>query len=351
MKILKRAEESLEKELPFVVYNKPNEKAVKGFFQKSEELFTVTSYTESGFIFAPFDNKETSILIPNNQSDFLKEDISFSVSQGKFEEVQLEEAVRLQHIDLVKKGIVEINTGSLKKVVLSRKENVFLKKDSVLDVFKRLVKNYPTAFVYLWFHPKVGMWIGATPETLLNTTENTFKTMSLAGTLTAKNEEDIVWGEKELEEQEMVTDYLIEKIGSITKDYKVSKQETYRIGDLFHLRTKVEGTYNESIESLINLLHPTPAVCGFPKEKAKQFILENEMYQRKFYTGYLGELNIGINSVNSSSLFVNLRCMEVNLDGEKGTIYVGGGITKDSEPQKEFQETIFKSYAIKNNLY
>ena len=98
------------------------------------------------------------------------------------------------------------------------------------------------------------------------------------------------------------------------------------------------------LENLIKYLHPTPAVCGLPKETAKDFILQNENYTRSYYSGYLGELNVNENT----QLFVNLRCMEVK--DAKIALYVGGGITKASIPEKEFEETVAKAMVMKKVL-
>jgi isochorismate synthase len=98
------------------------------------------------------------------------------------------------------------------------------------------------------------------------------------------------------------------------------------------------------LQQVIQLLHPTPAVCGFPKEQSKDFILENENYDRTFYTGFLGELNIE----NQTDLFVNLRCMEI--EDAKAHLFMGCGITKDSIPEKEWEESINKSATMKKIL-
>ncbi|MEM6517510.1 MAG: chorismate-binding protein, partial [Bacteroidota bacterium] len=112
-------------------------------------------------------------------------------------------------------------------------------------------------------------------------------------------------------------------------------------------------------------LHPTPAVCGFPKLDAKQFILENENYNRQYYTGFLGELNFKNrrtrntnrrNVENSaygsfrleSDLFVNLRCMQIIKN--EAHIYVGGGVTRDSTPEKEWEETTNKAATMMDVL-
>ena len=103
------------------------------------------------------------------------------------------------------------------------------------------------------------------------------------------------------------------------------------------------------MQEIVRLLHPTPAVCGFPKEEAKVFILENEQYDRRYYTGFLGELNQSdVNGVLNSDLFVNLRSMEI--EGSNANIYIGCGITKDSIPEKEWEESVNKSQTMKRVL-
>ena len=95
--------------------------------------------------------------------------------------------------------------------------------------------------------------------------------------------------------------------------------------------------------SVIKLIHPTPAVCGIPLDVSKEFISLNESYDRSYYTGYLGIISPKKKSVK---LYVNLRCAEVFDSFIK--IYVGGGITKESNPANEFDETIAKSHIMKN---
>ena len=91
-------------------------------------------------------------------------------------------------------------------------------------------------------------------------------------------------------------------------------------------------------------MHPTPAVCGLPKEAAKFFILQNEKYDRTYYSGFLGEINDDFDT----ELFVNLRCAKI--EKNVAQIYVGGGITKESNPEKEWLETHLKTNTIKSIL-
>lgn len=130
-----------------------------------------------------------------------------------------------------------------------------------------------------------------------------------------------------------------------------SDSYTIRAGNLLHLRTDVQGELkpNTELKKCIDILHPTPAVCGLPKDLAKVFIEENEGYNREFYTGYLGEINYDFNTNEiATNLFVNLRCMKIV--NQQATIFVGCGITKDSDPDAEWEETVNKSKIMRQVL-
>jgi len=358
LKILKLIKENYNKKLPFVAYRKPNQKDVSGIFQLTDKLHVTTTFSEDGFVFSPFDTKENTILFPLKDAVFLEEKLEiFSSSSSTIDLNPQLNTTRNQekefHEKLVEKGIEAIKRNQFKKVVFSRKEEVALSNFDIVEVFTKLLQNYENAFVYVWFHPKVGLWLGATPETLLKVRGNSFETMALAGTQPNLGTTDVIWKQKELEEQQFVTDYIVENLTNIGAEPFTSDIETVQAGSLLHLKTVITGklqTNSIDIKDVISKLHPTPAVCGLPKEKAKKFILENEKYNRAFYTGFLGELNISHqkSDVNSSALYVNLRCMAI--DNNVATLFIGGGITKDSNPEKEWDETVGKSAIMKKVL-
>ena len=335
-----RIERQLQDQLPFVVYRKPKQSEVKAIFQKDKILNRVLDFSETGFVFAPFDSKTPPVLI--------KEDEKLS---GQLAERQIADFINLKtnsvsgresYIDLLERTIDEIESGAFRKVVLSR----FLMVDNatpIITLFKRIASRYKNAFCYLWYHPKVGLWLGATPEILLQTDNGVLTTMSLAGTMKYDGNEHPDWGRKELDEQVLVTDFIVSALQGKVAHLKKSELETIRAGELLHLRTKITGTLlSDKLDKIISALHPTPAVCGFPKNETFNFILENEGYHRQFYAGYLGELNSVKNK--ATILYVNLRCMQQIGDAMK--IYVGGGVTKDSIPEKEWQETVNKSQTM-----
>ena len=157
---------------------------------------------------------------------------------------------------------------------------------------------------------------------------------------------------KEKEEQLFVTDYIIASLQQFSEVVLASKPYTFQAGNIVHLKTDIQATMKskEDLGKVIAKLHPTPAVCGFPKENAKQFIIEKEGYDREFYAGFLGELNVDIATAqsNKSDLFVNLRCMKI--EDSQVELFIGCGITKDSNPEKEFIETVNKSQTMKKVL-
>lgn len=365
-------QDRLANQLPFVAYRKPNKTSVSAILQKNEAVNYCHDFTNSGFVFSPFEDIEKAIIFPLNQSEIIefKDDIFLDEtehSQSNFNLENREEAKQF-HINLVETAVKAIKNESFKKVVASRVEQSPFNSSETISLFKRLLNNYKTAMVYCWYHPKVGLWLGATPETLLKIEGNRLQTMSLAGTQPYVDTTDVTWQNKEIEEQQFVTDFIVDSLKPLVNSVSTTKRQTIKAGQLLHLQTKISVVFdkdNFNLKNVLKALHPTPAVCGLPKAPAKDFILKNENYNREFYTGFLGELNftqtksrntnrknVENNAYQSiktvTNLFVNLRCLQIKND--QALIYVGGGITKDSIPEKEWEETVAKSLTTKSLL-
>lgn len=347
--------------LPFVVYRKPGEKKIQAFRQKNSQLYPAQDYEEEGFVFAPFDTHKVAVLFPVLHSDrFQFQENGTHRGDASIEVVDSLEQKK-QHLDLVQKGVDAIIAGAMEKVVLSRKQTLPLKNKNPYTTTQRLLAKYPNAFVYCWYHPAVGLWLGATPETLLTIKNRKLETMALAGTQVYEGSLDVAWGAKEKKEQELVTQAIVQNLEPLVgTGLAIEGPITSPAGTLLHLKTTITAnlhTTETSLRSILEALHPTPAICGLPRDKAKAFINKHEGYDRSFYTGYLGELNIKKtvtratqksnveNTVyqaikRSTSLFVNLRCMQW-VDNEV-CVYVGGGITRESAAEKEWEETVNK---------
>lgn len=352
-----KVKQQLALDLPFVIYHKPNKSKLVGFFQKNDHIFLVETFKERGFVFAPFDGDQ-KILIPVNESsrwETIVPTVDFIPTEVVSSKVNDDE--KEHFVTLIKKGIDSIEKGVFEKVVLSRQEIVDVSNFDVITTFEKLISLYPNAFTYCWYHPKIGLWMGATPERLLKANKSKFYTTALAGTqIYSPEKRNTVWGAKEQKEQQYVTDSILESIKPYTSEVVLSSPHTVRAGNLLHINTDIEGVlkWNSNLKEIISVLHPTPAVCGLSKEAAKEFILKNEGYERSYYTGFLGELNLKGDYVNrqKSHLFVNLRCMHIKQNKQhkmeaKAFLYMGCGITLESIPEKEWEESVNKSMTMK----
>ncbi|AWH86993.1 isochorismate synthase [Flavobacterium album] len=306
-------------------------------------------YSNSGFVFAPFaDGKR--IFIPENLAEIIVTD---SVQGQTVEEPArpyIDKEAQTAFEALVAKSVAAIKTEDFEKLVCSRTEAVPVNND-VITIYTKLFSAYPNAFRYCFYSPETGLWMGATPEQLLKSDGKEIRTVALAGTQTYKETENVVWESKEQQEQQFVTDFILGELEGLVSDISTNGPYTFRAGNIVHIKTDILGKLNNcgDIGKIINALHPTPAVCGLPKKDAQQFLLQNEGYDREYYSGFLGELNTDLaTGFPDTDLFVNLRCMKI--DGDTARLFIGCGITKDSDPKKEFIETVNKSMTMRRVL-
>jgi isochorismate synthase len=261
-----------------------------------------------------------------------------------------------QFEDTVAAAVAAIEAGQMQKVVLSRTKTAPLPAGfEPTEAFKKLCNAYPNAFVSLVHLPHLEqIWLCASPETLVSLDKNgIFKTVSLAGTQSAIDANGQLlsvrqaqWTHKEIEEQALVSRYIIECFKKIrVREYVEEGPKTVIAGNLMHLRTDYtvdthEIRFPQLASVMLELLHPTSAVCGMPKFPALQFIENHEGYPREFYSGFLGPVNLE----NETHLFVHLRCLKI--ENQTVTLYAGGGITEDSVPEKEWKETELKCQTL-----
>jgi len=256
---------------------------------------------------------------------------------------------------IVRKAIDTIREGKFQKVVVSRRKfDEYKQQPDIFKLFERLCKAYPNAFVAIVYTPEYGLWVGASPEILISTDANgIFHTVALAGTQPKALYPDITqatWKQKEIEEQALVSRYIINCFKKIRlREYEEIGPRTIEAGHLIHLRTDflvdtIAVNFPQLGSVMLELLHPTSAVCGMPKQEALDFIRQHELHNRSLYSGYWGV----VNWESETKLFVNLRCAELLSEG--AYLYAGAGITHDSVPEKEWLETEFKMKVIGERL-
>ncbi len=239
---------------------------------------------------------------------------------------------KTDHIKLVAEAVEALTDTGFDKVVLSRKK-VAQTQPKMAEWLVALAKAYPQSCAFIFHTKATGTWMGATPEILLQRTNNQVFAHSLAGTRLAA--ETGKWGAKEIDEQQIVTDEIVQNFSDFgLQEILTEKAKTKMAGPVAHLFTKVSAeisTEKRAIE-LAKKLHPTPAVGGLPQQKSINFIRERENYNRQFYTGFFG-----VEENKSARFYVNLRSMQLFKNGV--VLYAGGGITSSSNPEAEWDET------------
>lgn len=373
---------------PTALWRLPDEKnlhLLSTFSSRPRQTKIDLEYLPAGFAVAPFDNPEgkNTYFLPadlhltfDDEHQLVSEKFSKKFS-GEWQHLRQklnEQAARSHSPDFtatvvednaaekkqftqsVEKAIQVIRNGKLQKVVLSRRKQYQLSEGfEIVTLFNRLCDAYPTAFVSAVFLPHLNeIWVGASPETLVSQSKTgKFQTMSLAGTQSAFTDDNQViseaeapWRQKEIEEQALVSRYIINCFKKVrVREYDETGPRTAQAGNLLHLRT-VFTVDTEAIifpqltTVMLDLLHPTSAVCGMPKAAATDLIRSSELHNREFYSGYLGPVNVDGNT----HLFVNLRTMKIREN--VATLYAGCGITADSSPEKEWLETEMKCRTI-----
>lgn len=247
-----------------------------------------------------------------------------------------------EYLQKLEQVIQIIKENKLPKLVYSRRK--IFKDFHTIDLkesFENLCNSYPNAFRYIFINEEES-WMGAFSEVLgkFNKITHEFETMSLAGTLPVAES----WSEKEIEEQKPVSSYIQNILEHYTDMIDVSETYDHVSGNIKHLRTDFKAKIQpEQLDQIIRELHPTPAVCGIPKEFCKENIQKLEKYPRELYAGY-----IKIETDETIQYFVNLRCAKLYQNSVH--TFVGGGITAQSDPEKEWRETELKSEAVLKNL-
>ncbi|GAB3326307.1 isochorismate synthase [Hymenobacter humi] len=262
-------------------------------------------------------------------------------------------ATEAEYTALVRTGVAAIEEKEVVKVVTSRAARRALPTGfDPLAAFDDLSQKYPQAFVSLVSVPGVGTWLGATPEILAEVTaDGTFRTMALAATqpLTADvTPRTAIWRQKEIEEQALVARYIVSCFKQLRlREYHETGPRTVIAGQLLHLRTDFEVNlqhvpFPSLGTDMLRLLHPTSAVGGMPKVAAMAFLNKHEGYDRAYYSGFLGPVNVAAPGI--ARLYVNLRCLQ--LHAHEAVLYAGTGLTVDSDPEREWQETEMKLQTV-----
>ena len=255
------------------------------------------------------------------------------------------------------KSIIQLKTKlneKFNKVVLSKMTTLNL--SSVINSKKVFItnKNLMSNCHHFYISPKPDIaFFSLTPETLYKKENSVIDLEAIAGTRPRSSDlsqdkkygDELINSPKEQEEHQIVFDMikdLTKELGRVTK----GKQKLLKLKNVQHLYTplKIETKGQESALKLISLLHPTPAVGGFPQAEAKEYINKNEGYERGLFAAPIGHI-----SKEKEELAVGIRSALVIKD--QAHVFAGCGIVKGSDPESEWDEITVKTKYLIDSFY
>lgn len=335
----------LQSNVSFALYHLPHSDSCSLVMQHNlavQELRSLSDLNgKRGFVMAPFaisDANKIVIISPdiytNNKvqiADCLK---AASVKCSSVDDSILSDINddRESYNNAFERFMQKIGRQEVAKLVLSRRLQCKAPQ-SIARVFDTACSNYPRMMIYMCHTPSIGTWLGCSPEIILDGNSKLWHTVALAGTMQWTDNEEPEWSRKNTEEQNIVSDFLHQRLANMGNIVNENGPYTVRAGALVHLKTDFSFETTSGVGDILSLLHPTPAVCGLPQDVAFEFIADNEGYDRRYYSGIFGMLD----TQNETHLYVNLRCAQFS--GPKAVLYAGGGIMPKSVVESEWNET------------
>ena len=242
-----------------------------------------------------------------------------------------------------------INDGCIEKLVLGSKLIFQLKnKLNIIQILNKLRLSQTNACRYLWKRNDENMIFGASPEKLFSLKEKVLKLEAIAGTeKIGFNMETLLRSDKNLREHNFVINYLIENLKFLNiRNYKKGELKIKEFGNIAHLCTLISADVNKICPfELLEKLHPSPAVCGFPKEKALDYLDILENFERGNYASPFGWVDLEGNA----DFRVALRGARIIKGGIE--FIAGSGLVKGSICEKEIDEIKLKLASLANQIF
>lgn len=247
----------------------------------------------------------------------------------------------------IKNALEIISKNDAEKIVLSRRvEYELTTSPELANLTKSLSENYPACHTFA-FRQNKSIFFGASPERLASFSKGWVEADALAGSISRgkTDEEDLALANSLLEspknvhEQKAVVDFIAQSFESFTENIQFDTTPKIRkLPNIQHLWTPIKAKLKEekSVFSLLKEIHPTPAICGVPWNKALTFITNAESHRRGLYAGIIGWFNFD----NEGEFIVALR--SGLLKKEKLYAFAGCGIVKGSDPETEYKESELK---------
>jgi isochorismate synthases len=254
-------------------------------------------------------------------------------------------------IATAKEAIKTLENDELSKVVLSRSVELKLSEELNLDyAVTKLREENKESYIFA-FHSGQSTFLGASPEKLAKFEDYNIEIDALAGSIPRgkntdddlKFENELLNSHKDISEHKFVLDYIVKSVTKVVESIEYNPQpEVKKLKNIQHLCVNIKAKLNSSnsIFEILDVIYPTPAICGTPKEKAVSLIRKLEDYKRGMYSGIVGWLNFE----GEGEFAVAIR--SALLKGEKLTAFAGCGIVADSNAEKEYEESELKLKTI-----
>ncbi len=252
--------------------------------------------------------------------------------------------------DAVEKCLEAIRSGRVSKVVLARTMDVETSVDPV-DLVMHLWEMNRGSHVFL-FEPTPGAaLVGAAPETIATLRDGVFHATAVAGSIgrganpreQAELATRLLASDKDRNEQRFVVDDLVARLGAVAHQIRTDPQpHVLTLPRIQHLETEIRASVpsGTSVLDLLRLLHPTPAVCGQPRDSALAVLAEEERFERGWYAGPVGWFDAEGNGIFAPALRTAVR------SGDVWRLFAGAGIVEGSVPALEWEETGMKFASV-----
>lgn len=264
--------------------------------------------------------------------------ISSGPAEYEFEPYEVEHIADLPSYDewnvLIEEILDQIEEGNFEKVVPARITSLRAKDAlSPIDILRGLREHSVSSYVFLLQADVETSFLCNSPESLISTHEDAVIADSIAGTAPLDEAGSLLGDEKLLREQKIVTDYLARKLNEVADKVARSEPDVLELPNVCHLYSMVFGKRKKgiSLDDLVASIHPTPAVCGTPKEEVLSYIESKENFPRGLYAGAIGVIGSSF-----SDFSVGIRSALIS--GDTIHLFAGGGIIAGSEPASEWEE-------------
>lgn len=246
--------------------------------------------------------------------------------------------------DLVKDTIDILDEN--KKIVLARKRLIMFDKNiNIPYILNRAMQGEHNSYLFV-LESKDSVFFSQTPEQLMEVKDDVLSTKAVAGTIKRTHRDDIdkanidafLNDKKNLNEHHFVVKSILNDIKPYVEQIKFNKKPQILTNDhLYHLYTKIEGhLIQNSYIGLLDNLHPTPALGGYPKEEAISYIENNEFGTRGLYGAPVGYIDM----YDNCEFVVAIRSMLIKKN--QATLFAGCGIVQNSDADSEVEETAVK---------